>query len=249
MKAYLSEIFSSIQGEGPYVGERHLFLRFCGCHRHCIFCDTGVDKTPSVTVETVPGSAVFDQIENPLSIEQVMKIVRLMAPNKRFNRISITGGEPLLHFPFLLELLPNLSRDGYSIYLETTGDLPDELKSIIEWIDVVAMDMKLSSVRQEQNTFLAHGSFLKICRDRNIEVFVKLVLSAETDEAELMRGIKEIKNAGGEETLVILQPMSSSQKTDSVPSGAQLLRWQERVAEELLHVRVIPQTHLKMKML
>ena len=30
MKSYLSELFSSIQGEGPYVEERQLFMQFCG---------------------------------------------------------------------------------------------------------------------------------------------------------------------------------------------------------------------------
>ena len=50
MKRYLSEIFSSIQGEGPYAGERHLFVRFSECHRDCIFCDTDNERSPVVLV-------------------------------------------------------------------------------------------------------------------------------------------------------------------------------------------------------
>ena len=75
MKTYLSEIFSSIQGEGPYVGERHLFVRFSGCHRKCVFCDTNVERTESVVVEVEPGvfadkwvDLVADDPETPVSI-------------------------------------------------------------------------------------------------------------------------------------------------------------------------------------
>jgi organic radical activating enzyme len=35
----ISEIFSSWQGEGPHLGERHLFIRFERCNVHCEYCD------------------------------------------------------------------------------------------------------------------------------------------------------------------------------------------------------------------
>ena len=40
MEAKINEIFSSIQGEGPIVGYKQLFIRFCGCNLHCDYCDT-----------------------------------------------------------------------------------------------------------------------------------------------------------------------------------------------------------------
>lgn len=249
MKTYLSEIFSSIQGEGPYVGERHLFVRFCGCHRDCIFCDTNTERTETVLVEMDPGSGTFEQVSNPITVEQLMTLIRKVDSKHSNRRISLTGGAPLLQAHYLRELLPHLCADEYSIYLETAGDLPQQLKSIIEWIDIVAMDVKLSSVTREQNTFPAHWQFLKTCRDFDVDVFTKLVLSAETHEGELMEAAKGIKKAGGENTLVIIQPMTKAEKTDAVPSGAQLLRWQDKVASVLPNVRVIPQTHKMMEML
>ena len=51
MNIYLSELFSSIQGEGPFIGERHFFIRFSGCHRKCIFCDTNVKRTKKISIE------------------------------------------------------------------------------------------------------------------------------------------------------------------------------------------------------
>ncbi len=243
MKTYLSEIFSSVQGEGPYVGERHLFVRFCSCHRSCIFCDTNTERTETVLLEKDSGSGVFDQIPNPLSAEDVLDCIREVDKKKNNRRIALTGGAPLLQSHFLKDLLPLLVGDGYSIYLETAGDLPQQLETIIEWVDIVAMDVKLSSVTKEPNTFPEHWQFLEICRNYNVDVFTKLVLSAETDEAELLEAVNGIKKAGGENTLVVIQPMSKAEKTDAIPTGEQLLRWQDKVADILPNVRVIPQTH------
>jgi len=249
MKAYLSEIFSSVQGEGPYVGERHLFLRFCGCHRDCTFCDTDTGRTETVLVEKVPGSGTFEQIPNPLTVEKLVEIVREVDEKGNNRRISLTGGDPLLQDSYLHELLPRLCGDGYNIYLETAGDLPQQLKSVIEWIDIVAMDVKLESVTHEKSAFPAHWQFLKTCRDWNVEVFVKLVLSSETHEGEMMEAAKGIKKAGGEDTLIVIQPLTKAEKTDAVPTGKQLLRWQDKIASQLPNVRVIPQTHIMMEML
>lgn len=249
MKTYLSEIFSSVQGEGPYVGERHLFVRFCGCHRDCIFCDTNTERTETVLVEKEAGSGVFDQVPNPLTVEQLVELIREVDARHANRRISLTGGAPLLQANYLRELLPQLCGDGYSIYLETAGDLPKQLKSIIEWIDIVAMDVKLTSVTKDQKTFPAHWEFLKLCRDWDLEVFTKLVLSAETHEGELMEAVQGIKKAGGEETLVVIQPMTRAERTDAVPTGEQLLRWQEKALKVLPNVRVIPQTHKMIEVL
>lgn len=249
MKTYLSEIFSSIQGEGPYVGERHLFVRFCGCHRNCSFCDTPTERMSAAQIELVPGSGVFEMVPNPFTAVQVVEWIRKMDEKKTNRRIALTGGAPLLQASFLRELLPQLCADEYSIYLESAGDLPQQLKSVVEWIDIVAMDVKLSSVTGEPNAFPAHWEFLKTCRDYRADVFVKLVLSAETHEGELMEAVKGIFKAGGEETVVVLQPMTRSACNAAVPTGEQLLRWQDKVSGVLRDVRVIPQTHVMMEVL
>lgn len=231
------------------MGERHLFIRFCGCHRDCEYCDTNTERTAWVLVESEPGSDNFEKVKNPLTVEQVVELVHKVDRKRNNRRISLTGGAPLLQANFLGELLPRLCAEEYSIYLETAGDLPQQLKSIIEWVDIVAMDVKLSSVTKEPNTFPAHWQFLKTCRDFSVDVFVKMVLSAETHEGELMEAVKGIKKAGGADTLVVLQPMTKAARTDAVPSGEQLLHWQDKVAGVLPNVRVIPQTHKMMEML
>lgn len=249
MKTYLSEIFSSIQGEGPYVGERQLFIRFAGCHRSCVFCDTEFEKRATFPLERNAGSGFFELIENPVSVPELLALIQALDPDRLNKRIALTGGSPLLQIEFLKELLPRLSAEGYLVYLETTGDLVSAIQEIVQWVDVVSMDIKLSSVTHEANTFAEHWDFLTICQEANVEVFAKLIVSAETDDNELLQAVDGLLQAGGKDLLVILQPMSASQKTAAVPSGKQLLQWQEHVARSLPNVRVIPQTHKMMEVL
>jgi len=44
MKAKIVEVFESIQGEGLYLGEKQIFVRFFGCNLNCNFCDTRPDR-------------------------------------------------------------------------------------------------------------------------------------------------------------------------------------------------------------
>ena len=200
-------------------------------------------------LERVPGSGVFESIPNPLSVDDLMEWVRFLDHKKSNRHISLTGGAPLLQAKFLGELLPRLVNEGHRNYLESAGDLPKQLEAIIEYLDVVAMDVKLSSVTHEKNTFPAHWQFLSCLRTYDVDSFVKLVVSDETDEMELMEAVKGIHKSGGQDTIVILQALSATERVSNIPSVQQLIRWQEKIAGVLPQVRVIPQTHKIMGML
>ena len=141
----LCEIFSSFQGEGLYVGERQIFLRFAGCNLSCQYCDSPqaliVPKT--FKIETIPGSRKCEQHNNPAGVEQLIDLVNsLDKPAGIHHSVSLTGGEPLLQVDFLKKLIPLIKR---KIYLETNGVLPDHLAEIIDLIDIIAFDIKLPS--------------------------------------------------------------------------------------------------------
>ncbi|MFH0803326.1 MAG: 7-carboxy-7-deazaguanine synthase QueE [bacterium] len=243
--APVQEIFSGIQGEGPMVGMRQIFVRFFGCNLSCIYCDTPASRLPqeSARIEQTAGERDFVLHRNPLSTgflsESILRLSSRHAP-----WVSLTGGEPLLHAAFLLELLPLLKDAGAKIYLETNGTLPAEMEKIAVLTDFTAMDIKLPSASGQGDLFELHRAFLRACRaDRAPERFcVKIVLTDETDSIELNRAADLISSINPCIPL-ILQPATTTSPEVSPPLPDQLLRWQTDLMKILKDVRVIPQTH------
>lgn len=251
ISAYISEIFSSAQGEGINIGRRQLFVRFCECHRNCLYCDTPVERTEAAAIEREPGSGKFESIPNPLSVKQLVELLdELNRPEFAHDDLFITGGEPLLQADFLAAFLPEARKQlDLPVHLETSGDLPEEFAKVAEWIDHVLMDIKLPSVTGEPAAWEMHRNFLDIIERKETGATIKLVVGADTADADLVQAA-EIIRASGSLAAVVLQPMTVASKTDRVPTASQVLTWQSQMACELgRSVRVIPQCHKLMGLL
>ena len=136
----VKEVFASIQGEGPFVGYKQVFIRLCGCNLKCSYCDT--DFTP------------FDAKE--MSTDELLEFVY---KNKNCHSVSLTGGEPLLHTDFIKDFA---QKCPLPIYLETNGTLCDELEKVIDNITYISADIKLPSVTGQREMFLKHEKFFEI---------------------------------------------------------------------------------------
>ena len=144
--ANIIEIFSSIQGEGPYIGCRQIFIRFAGCNLKCDYCDTPFDKQEFCNLEVICSPSEneqFKKLKNPVSVVQLIREISDLNEILHHS-ISLTGGEPLLHRAFLKEFLTEFKNlfPKIKIYLETNGTLIDELVLIMENIDIISMDIK-----------------------------------------------------------------------------------------------------------
>jgi organic radical activating enzyme len=251
MTAFVSEIFSSAQGEGVNIGRRQLFVRFCECHRNCLYCDTPVERTDAVSIEHEPGSGRFESVPNPLSAKQLLKLLTgLNCPESAHDDLFITGGEPLLQADFLAAFLPEArKRLNLPVHLETSGDLPEPFAKVTEWVDHVLMDIKLPSVTGEPEAWKMHRAFLDIIEREKIGATIKLVVSADTSDSDLARAA-EIIRMSGSLAAVVLQPMTAASKTNRVPTARQVLSWQSAMAVTLgRSVRIIPQCHKMMGLL
>ncbi|UNC92368.1 7-carboxy-7-deazaguanine synthase QueE [Candidatus Contubernalis alkaliaceticus] len=243
MKARLIEIFSSIQGEGIYIGHRQLFLRFFGCNLQCSFCDTVQNKLPlKCRVELKETAGEYLLRDNPLNTQELLKIVTLF-PVKLHHSVSLTGGEPLLHHKFLKKFLPAFREEtGLEIFLETNGTLIEELKELLPWIDYIAMDFKLPHLLGGDNYLKQHLEFLTLSLQK--KVFVKIVVTGDSSKEELMEYIRAVRDVSSS-VPVVLQPVTA--KTDSLGiSNSYLMELHSSSLKILSGVRVIPQTHIIM---
>lgn len=183
MNTKVKEIFSSIQGEGPVVGYKQLFIRFCDCNLKCDYCDTEFDKNGAIEYSPLE---LFEKINNNYNL-------------KSFHSISLTGGEPLLSVEFLKEFLP-LVKGKTKIYLETNATLGQNLDKIKDFIDIISADIKLKS-STGLDTFEKHREFFAHCK--GIETFAKIVFDENITDEE----IKTASEIGNEfEIELVLQP-------------------------------------------
>jgi 7-carboxy-7-deazaguanine synthase len=253
--AHLTEVFSSIQGEGPYVGVRQLFVRFYGCHRRCAYCDSPETVTAwqpagyrpaSFRVEDPPGGGCFRDEPNPIHADRLLDLIAAFdQPRGLHHSVAFTGGEPLLHADFLQEVLPRVEHLGLKTYLETAGDLYHELDRLLPWLDIAAMDIKLPSVTRNEPAWGQHQRFLERCVANEVEVFAKVIVSADTVPAELDQAVRLVA-AVAPATPFILQPVTPCRDVRTPPTPAQLLTWQQAARAVLSDVRVIPQCHKMM---
>ncbi len=243
VKAFIDEIFSSVQGEGPRIGERHIFVRFQGCHIRCGYCDTSAALLPKSDVCRAQRSLdSFEQetVSNPITADRLSALCsRLAVPGQSRPVLSLTGGEPLLQHDFIAEWLPRM-RPAYRIYLETNGIQFEALRQVLELIDVVSMDIKLPSATGLRPFWEEHRKFLAASRGK--ECFVKAVVTRDTSRNDIVAAAALIADVDPS-MLFVLQPAAGN----AAPAPDMLLALQEEALAVLGDVRVIPQAHTMLR--
>ena len=240
MTGNLIEIFSSAQGEGPYIGRRQIFVRFEGCNLKCRYCDTAhaVGSHPFCTVETLRPEEPELSVANPVPVETAAQSIQDLLDAVPHHSVSFTGGEPLLHADFIAAVAERVSA---RIFLETNGTLVDELKKILSHVDIVSMDVKPPSAAGE-TLWARHRAFLETAAVK--DVYVKLVATADLKEKELSETCQMIADVRVDIPL-ILQPVTP-QGGCVPPKSTALLEMQARALRVLRDVRLIPQAHSMM---
>jgi 7-carboxy-7-deazaguanine synthase len=216
----VSEMFSTIQGEGPHSGRPSVFLRLGLCNLTCAWCDTPYTwvysedvlrrvkrNVAAIAPETrprdVPKLKVYDkntELEYLTLNEVRSRILSLSRPATR--ALVITGGEPLLHAKPLISLVPKLIGDGFAIEFETNGTispkgLPDQVHFNVS--------PKLLNSLQPENLRINY-KVLSELMDRPSSV-LKFVVDHERDIAE----VKEmVSNLGVVESRVFLMPQGTA---------------------------------------
>ena len=80
-----------------------------------------------------------------MTVEEVLEVVRRDVPFYRRSGggVTLSGGEPLLHGEFAVELLRACRENGIHTAVETTGHIPaDTLEWVLPQLDTVLIDLK-----------------------------------------------------------------------------------------------------------
>jgi len=159
----VKEIYPAIIGEGIYSGFSGLIIRLTGCNLNCAYCDTRYARS----------GGRWWQVGN------LLKLVE----EKDFEKILITGGEPLLQ-PEVIEFIQTLLKRKKQVLLETNGSL--SLKKVPQKTHII-MDLKTPGSGEEASNCYENLNFLKPSDE------VKIVLTDYKDYLWAKKVIQEKK--------------------------------------------------------
>lgn len=181
------ESFGTVDGPGiRYV----IFMQ--GCPLRCQYCHNRDTREYSLG-------------EKYSVAEVVAKVEKYKAYMGENGGVTVTGGEPLLQIDFLIELFKALKQKNIHTALDTSGfsDITDKLKKLLEYTDLVLLDIK--HVNDEQHIKLTGVNnekikkFAKYLSDNNYPVWIRHVLvpgitDSETHLKQLKEFIENLKN-------------------------------------------------------
>ncbi len=213
----VSELFTSIQGEGEVMGIPSHFVRLYRCDLTCSWCDT--KYTWLRQDDAVEGK---DYVS--MTVEEILT---WLGKERRAPLVTITGGEPLLQ-P-ILPLVASLDARGYLVVVETNGRHVPEA-GLLELVEHWAVSPKLKNAGME----LEWGPLDWLGKTRNF--YLKFVICDPA--ADLPEVLEFVETRGLPSSKVILQP------NGLVPDYERALRHlADFVREHVYPYRVLPQLH------
>lgn len=237
-KAKIREMFESIQGEGPCIGSKQIFVRFCACNLRCYYCDT--DYMPK---DINDKSSYFE-----FSPKELAQYLSETFDLDTIHSISLTGGEPLIWSDFLSKFMPLLN---VKYYLETNATISENIEQVLQYTDIIAADIKLPSCSGIIDSFEKHDKFFDAVRKSRVScaiekefncdnknIFAKIVFDENITEDEIEKSVALAKKYDFE---IVLQPRMLDDKM--AVSSKFLMSVFEKFVKLYKNTRLIPQVH------
>ena len=151
-KIPISEIFSSIQGEGMFAGVPSLFIRTSGCPLRCWWCDTPYTSwKPEMKQQT---------------LEEIASVIALTPAR----HVVITGGEPMLHpkeVGWLTDFAHSLNKP---VTIETNGTIHETCVKPTLWSVSPKLKSSTPDATQFPNEAALHKRKMK---EADLDLFQK----------------------------------------------------------------------------
>lgn len=176
-KVHSVESFGTVDGPGiRFV----LFLQ--GCNLKCKYCHN------RDTWDMRNGSYVsLDHV-----FKKIMKYKNYIYPK---GGVTVTGGEPLLQVPFLIELFKKLKKENIHTCIDTSGmiAISDNIEELLTYTDLVLLDIKhINSDKCKKLVGFGNENeiaFAKYLSDNGIPMWIRQVLipGYTDDEKDLIQ--------------------------------------------------------------
>jgi len=184
----ISEVFSSIQGEGLLAGVPSLFVRTSGCNLRCHWCDT-------------PYTSWAPEGDD----WPVERIVDWVKQHPAYRHVVLTGGEPMIQ-PELPHLARQLDDLGIHITVETAGTVAAELPC-----HLMSISPKLSNstpLEQDGGRWAASHERLRLNEDvlrhlTNSYVYQLKFVVTRVEDLDEIRPIVDLCGAPAERVLLM----------------------------------------------
>lgn len=206
----VTEIFHSLQGETSLVGVPFVFVRLTGCNLRCTYCDSAY---------AFKGGTKF-------------KIPEITAKIASFQtkHVLLTGGEPLLQRS-VPELIERLNQDGYSVSIETHGEV--SIERVASHARII-MDVKTPSSKMNRGNWRKNLPHLKPDDE------VKFVIASQDDYSWARNLVRETRFPTRE---ILFSPVMRTAGSPGEFPGVDATWLAERILEDRLPVRMQVQLH------
>ena len=231
-RARVSEIFTSIEGEGIFVGKKTLFIRFSGCHLKCRWCDTKY---------ALPLDSGTDyQIDEIKDL-----IIKELQPFTY--KVNFTGGEPLLQTEAVIELADFVKKQtNVETYLESSCFDSELFSKVLPYIDICKVEFKTDDskvVEDEEYDNLISNEIkcLELAVESNKATYIKIVVTNSTNLESFKNLVYNISEKIKPSDILglIIQPSFGIDQ----PTVNKLLDTYDIVQPMFPEVRIIPQLH------
>jgi organic radical activating enzyme len=231
-RARVSEIFTSIEGEGVFIGKKTLFIRLSGCHLKCRWCDTKY----ALSLDSGTDYQI-DEIKD--------LIIKELRPSTY--KVNFTGGEPLLQTEAVIELADFIKKQtNLKTYIESSCFDSELFSKVLPYIDICKIEFKTddSNVVEDQeydNLLLNEIKCLELAVESNKATYIKIVVTNSTNLESFKNLVYNISKKIKPSDILgfIIQPSFGIDQ----PTVNKLLDTYDIVQPMFPEVRIIPQLH------
>ncbi len=201
---FISETFTSLQGEGILTGVPSFFVRTSGCNLRCRWCDTPYTSWLPEGDRRAVGELVSEAVGSGV------------------RHVVVTGGEPLLQRE-IGELTAGLKEEGLHITVETAGTVDPVFNC-----DLLSVSPKTSNsdppgaARDRHRRLRQDRAPLRRLLQRFPEHQLKFVIDDADDLQEVRTVLEEIGGADPSRVLLMAQGRTADEVAERAPAVAAL---------------------------